>query len=273
MLLDLRPDFAQLYGGDAKVVFARLMAIEGNTYREVQGRSTIQFSNSLGSFFIKIHRGVGWLEILKNIFQFRLPVLSGRNEWLAIRRLEQLGVTTMALVGYGCKGISPANLRSFVITEEIENATSLEDLTRDWKSHAPDAWFKYMLIDKVAHTVSTLHDNGVNHRDLYICHFLLDEAAIGPVPDKEAALHLIDLHRVQIRRRTPYRWRVKDLAALYFSAMDIGLSRRDRLRFVRIYRRGALRESLATDRRLWRDVEKRARRLYRSVWGRPAPDL
>jgi len=273
MLLDLRPDFAELYGGDEKLAFTRLMAIEGKTYREVQGRSTIQFSNSLGNFFIKIHRGVGWREIWKNILQLKMPVLSGRNEWLAIKRLEQLGVTTMALVGYGCRGVIPANLRSFVITEEIEHATSLEDLSRDWKSHPPPAPLKRMLIDKVARIAGTLHDNGVNHRDLYICHFLLDEAAMDTAPGGEPVLYLIDLHRVQIRRHTPYRWRVKDLAALYFSAMDIGLTRRDLLRFVRAYRGGPLRESLATDHRLWRDVEKRAHRLYRSVWGRAAPAL
>jgi hypothetical protein len=35
--------------------------------------------------------------------------------------------------------------------------------------------------------------------------------------------------------RTPRRWRDKDLAALYFSVLDIGLTQRDLLRFLVAY--------------------------------------
>jgi heptose I phosphotransferase len=47
-------------------------------------------------------------------------------------------------------------------------------------------------------------------------------------------LSLIDLHRAQVRD-TPRRWRDKDLAALYFSVLDIGLTRHDLLRFLAAY--------------------------------------
>jgi hypothetical protein len=43
---------------------------------------------------------------------------------------------------------------------------------------------------------------------------------------------LIDLHRAQLRKKTPRRWVVKDVAGLYFSVMDIGLTQRDLFRFV-----------------------------------------
>ena len=39
-------------------------------------------------------------------------------------------------------------------------------------------------------------------------------------------LYLIDLHRMQLRRKTPSRWIVKDIAGLYYSSMDIGLTKR-----------------------------------------------
>jgi len=273
MLLQLRPDFARFYEGDGRAIFEALMAVDGTVYREADGRSTRRFSNPSGSFFIKTHRGVGWIEILKNIAQLRAPIVGAANEWKAIKRFGALGVDTMTLVGYGRKGFIPSTMQSFVVTEEITNATSLSDVTGDWRERGPDIGLKRMLIDKVADISRTLHDNGINHRDLYICHFLLDEETRGARSAEQVRLYLIDLHRVQIRRKTPHRWRVKDVAALYFSAMDIGLTRRDLLRFVRRYGHGGLRTSLVGERRFWRDVEVRARRVYRSEWGRSAPSL
>jgi hypothetical protein len=85
-----------------------------------------------------------------------------------------------------------------------------------------------------------MHGGGVNHRDFYICHFLLHL----PVDAGAPRLSLIDLHRAQVREQTPRRWRDKDLAALYFSALDIGLTRRDGLRFLQDLFRRPLRDIL-----------------------------
>jgi hypothetical protein len=79
-------------------------------------------------------------------------------------------------------------------------------------------------------------------------------------------LFLIDLHRVQIRRNTPMRWRVKDIAGLYFSSMDIGLTQRDLLRFIRLYRNKPLKVSLREDRVFWRRVTRRGISLYREIF-------
>jgi len=71
-----------------------------------------------------------------------------------------------------------------------------------------------------------MHENGANHRDYYLCHFLLD------LPENDLnqmKLYMIDLHRMQLRRKTPLRWTVKDIAGLYFSSMDIGIKRGDSL--------------------------------------------
>jgi heptose I phosphotransferase len=76
-------------------------------------------------------------------------------------------------------------------------------------------------------------------------------------------LYVIDLHRAQLRRRTPRRWIVKDLAGLYFSAMDTGLTRNDRLRFIRAYRQMPLRQILPNAGGFWQRVERTAKGLYR----------
>lgn len=110
-----------------------------------------------------------------------------------------------------------------------------------------------------------IHENGANHRDFYLCHFLLDahfgeNLQVSP----ESKLYLIDLHRIQMRRKTPTRWSVKDIAGLYYSSKDIGLSKRDLLRFMRLYRGKPLREILANDMNFWRKVESRGNKLYES---------
>jgi heptose I phosphotransferase len=69
-----------------------------------------------------------------------------------------------------------------------------------------------------------------------------------------------------IRKTTSGTARLKDIAGLYFSSLDAGLSRRDYLRFMRAYR-GSLHTALERDRPFWQKVEQRARRLYYKFHG------
>jgi heptose I phosphotransferase len=249
-----------------KDVFEQLLALKGIVRKEKEGRRTSIFSLDGKNYYIKFYRGVGWKKIFRNLFEFRLPVLDADNEWKAIHRLERLGVNTMRPVGYGKRGWNPAKRQSFVITEELAQTVSLEDFCRHWRESVPPYGLKRRLIIEVAKIARALHFNGINHRDFYICHFLLDISAgthlIGHSPMK---LYLIDLHRVQIRRRVPLRWRVKDIAALYFSSMDLGLTQRDLMRFIRVYEGVPLKDALKKHRVFWWRVRRRAAALYRKA--------
>lgn len=251
-------------------IFWKLYALEGKVYREQGGRKTLRFSLDGGSYFVKLNRGIGWKEIVKNLFQLNLPITGMQNEWQGIRRLKQLGIKTMTVVGYGKLGWNPARLKSFVITEELANTLSLENFCRDWPESPPKAAFKRGLVTEVAKIARTLHEHGMNHRDLYLCHLMLDVSEEGPKgkEPRPLRLYLIDLHRLQIRRRTSRRWRVKDIAALYFSSMDIGLSKSDLFRFIRAYTNKSLRATLEEDRSFWQGVKRRGIRLYRKVHGK-----
>ena len=72
---------------------------------------------------------------------------------------------------------------------------------------------------------------------------------------QKSKLYLIDLHRLQIRRKTPERWAVKDISGLYYSSKDIGLTKRDLLRFIKLYRGKPLREILANESKFWQKVK------------------
>ncbi len=239
-------------------LFDQLMALNGESFRRLEGRNTQRVILNGKPYFIKQHRGVGWKEIIKNLLQLRLSVISAKNEWLAIQKLEKLGINVPPIAGYGERGINPAKLESFILMEELAPVKSLEDVCRDWKAQPPNVKFKHELIKKAAEIASVMHDNGINHRDFYICHLLLDQG-VGD----QIKLHLIDLHRAQIRSKIPERWRIKDLAGLYFSSKDAGLTQRDYFRFMRYYRKKSLRDILQEEKTLWIKVKNRGDDLYR----------
>jgi len=262
--LFLSDEFKNAWAG--KDPFAEAFRLDGEVFRSVKARRTFRFELNGKSYFAKVHRGIGWREIIKNLLQLKKPVLSARNEYEAIRRLEKLGVATMKAAAFGERGKNPARIQSFIITEELVNTVSLEDFCRDWKNHPPPFALKLALIRYLADVSRTLHGNGVNHRDYYICHFLLEGSTEWTSGIKAS---LIDLHRAQLRRRTPRRWIVKDVAGLWFSAMDVGLAPRDRFRFMKIYRGKTLRETVRQDAGFWRAVMRTARQLYEKEQRRP----
>ncbi|WP_303721358.1 lipopolysaccharide core heptose(I) kinase RfaP [Malonomonas rubra] len=262
-MIELRADLAKKFSG--KAAFDRILALQGEVYRELAGRRTLRWEHDGHGYFAKLHFGVGWREILKNLLTFRLPVLGAENEYRAIRRCEELGIATMTIAGYGRRGWNPARQQSFLITDELVDVVSLEDVCRDWPASPLQPGIKWSLIREVAAVARKLHENGVNHRDFYLCHFLAKRSSLHAATPE---LHLIDLHRVQLRRQVPRRWLVKDLGGLLFSTFDIGLSRRDWLRFLRAYRGQPLRTILTDDRDLLYDVLGRAIQTYRSDFGK-----
>lgn len=239
--------------------FVAVEALEGEVFRELEARRTLRTEVAGRSYFVKIHRGVGWTEILKNLLYLRLPVLGANNEWQAIKALDELGVETMHVVAFGQRGSNPATLQSFIVTEELAPTISLEDFCGDWPAVPPSLALKRALIRRVAEMVGRMHRGGVNHRDLYICHFLLH---LDPAPTAgNLKLSMIDLHRAQVRQEIPRRWRDKDLSSLYFSALNIGLTRRDHLRFLCGYFNRKPREILKDEAELLAYLAREAERL------------
>ena len=265
--LFLDPFFQELWRG--KDPFAEVAALSGELFRDVKNRRTSRVEIGGRGFFLKHHLGTGWGEIVMNLLQGKLPVLSAVNEFRALRKLHELGIPTMTPCACGERGIDPARRESFLITEELTNTVSLEDLCAQAPGPLPFRE-RLGLIAALAESARKLHDNGINHRDFYLCHFQLDLATRGtPHP----VLYMMDLHRAQMRKRIPARYRVKDVAGLYFSSMDAGLTRRDYFRFMRLYRGKSLRETLTEERRFWHEVDVTARKLYAKEHGRPAPEF
>ena len=120
-----------------KDVFAQVQALQGETYRQIGFRRTIRFTFSQQSYFLKYHAGTSVGEILKNLITLRMPVLGADNEWRAIHLLKEKGIATMEGVAYGQKNWNPLTRESFIITEDLNPAVSLEDFCMDWSVNRP----------------------------------------------------------------------------------------------------------------------------------------
>jgi len=258
-VIDVRDDVAELFAGEQTI--DDFLAIEGVEARRFGNRSTRRFERGGRGFYIKAHGPTGWWPIIEDLLKLRRPQVGARPEWEAIRAANTHGIPVPEIVACGEDRGSWASRSSFLVTDEVIPAISLEEL---FETTSVDAGLRRRLIRTVARLARRLHESGLNHRDFYLCHFLLDPSSADSTTPR---LTLIDLHRAQLRRQVPRRWQVKDIAGLYFSAMDIGLSGRDLLLFLGCYTGKPLREILADHDGFWHDVRQRAFRLYRKIHG------
>jgi UDP-glucose:(heptosyl)LPS alpha-1,3-glucosyltransferase len=255
----------QLHLADSEATLDSIMSMPGEVYRRAPGRRTLRIVRNDTGYFIKVHSGVGWREIIKNLVSLKLPVLGAQNEWHALHLLSRKGVRAPYPLGFGTRGHNPARIESFVIMQEIRDSISLERLL-EHEGWSNDVSLRRNLISSLARIARVLHLNGVNHRDFYLCHFLVDKHVTDNCagsPSMPLDIVLIDLHRAQLRRRTPARWIVKDLGGLYYSAMHINLSRNDLFRFIKAYCEQPLRAALEAPID-WNRVRRRALGLHRT---------
>lgn len=243
-------------------VFSLMENMQGEVAREMKDRQTLRFEINGQGYYRKWHRGVGWKEILKNLLQLRFPVLGATNEWQALNKLRALDIPSLIPVAYGVRGKNPARQQSFIVTRELTDVVQVDHL---FEQHSVGAKTKRCVLANIARIAREFHGAGINHRDFYLCHFMLklESLSAGEQPE----LYLIDLHRAQCRAQVPLRWLIKDLAALYYSSLNMNFTLRDYLFFLRIYFMQDLRTILMTKKTLLKKIEIRARKTYHRDFG------
>jgi heptose I phosphotransferase len=241
-------------------VFDAMMRLSGKAFRDVPGRKTMRVTLNIAnkgvggaekSYFIKQHFGVGWGEIFKNLVTLKMPILGAMTEVRAIQMLSEIGIATTPLVAYGQRGCNPATMQSFVLTEDLGDIVSLEEVLMNSKSYPVPEASKRLILTAVADIASKLHSAGLCHRDFYLCHFVLSrQNAVANHYD----LHLIDLHRMLQNQSPNGRAVMKDIAGLYFSMLQNGLGAED----LSIFKQHYLPQTAA----FWANVEARANKLF-----------
>lgn len=256
-MLILKEPFLTLWEG--KDSFEEIEKIQGEVARALETRETLRFEINGKGFYLKHHRGTTVGEVVKNLIQLRLPVFGADREWNAINRLKDLGVDTMEGLAFGQKGWNPIRRNSFIITKDLAPVIELSKYCENWLKEPPPFDVKKMLIHRVATMTRKMHQGGINHRDCYLCHFLLSLPFDGK--EENLKLSIIDLHRSQMRKHVPQRWRDKDLIGLYFSSMDIGLSQKDIYRFLKVYFQAPLKVIFEKEKKLLVVARKKAERI------------
>ena len=236
--------------------------VEGDVHRQVKGRCTLRTLIDGRAYFLKRHLGVGWGEILKNLMVGKKAVLGAENEYRACLHLARHHVLAPRVDAFAIERGNPARRRSFVLCGELAGFDSLEDLTDGWADAPPSPLAKRRLVVAVAYFVRRLHEIGLAHRDLYICHLLINRRKWAA---QEVELAVLDLHRARLQSPISRFWRRRDLAALLFSTLHLNLSRFSQLRFVRLYAGRPLREVFQKDGGLWRGLERRAKALRKKA--------
>lgn len=252
LILDVPPIIRQAFSAsDENALFAQIMQLQGKAFRDVIGRKTMRVALGDKSYFIKQHVGVGWREIFKNIFSLKMPILGAMTEVRAIQKLNEIGIATTPLVAFGQKGCNPATQQSFLLTEDLGDIISLEELCANWQAEPPEPAFKRMLMIALAKLAAKLHGAGLCHRDFYLCHFVIQKSTFAA---GKLELVLIDLHRMLQHQPSDGKAAMKDIAGLIFSAKDCGFTAEDWALFKQHY--------LPQTEKFWQQVEVRAEKLY-----------
>jgi heptose I phosphotransferase len=243
------PDFItqQLKGPN---FFEAMMRLQGKAFRNVPGRKTMRVEIGGKSYFIKQHFGVGWTEIFKNLVSFKAPIIGAMTEVVAIQKLAEIGIPSTPLVAYGQQGWNPAYTKSFVMTEDLGEIVSLEELCADWSKNPPALSVKAAIIKVIAQLAAKFHGAGLCHRDFYLCHFVIKKSDLN---QGRYQFHLIDLHRVLQHQSPTGKTVMKDMAGLMFSSID-SFEITDWELFKQFY--------LPQTADFWAQVEARAKKLY-----------
>lgn len=208
------------------------------------------------------------------------PVLDQLRSWLcahgrvscgvfgfkSANELAAAGINTPKTLFYGEQWGAFFEKRSFIITEKIPNAESLERKLPDF-FNGPTTVEKLKLrrsfIAQLAAFIRKFHETDYRHRDLYLSHVFYSNSG---------DFYLIDLARAFkpiVRRR---RFRIKDIAQLFYSAPGKYFSRTDRLRFYISYT-GRENKLTRKDKTFIRRVINKTRRMatHDIKHGREAP--
>lgn len=169
----------------------------------------------------------------------RPPILTQIRNWLACRsrkslglldycvaeKLSALGVNTPKTIAYGQQWGIFFEKRSFIATEKIPNAESLERKLPDCFNAPPapeNLKLQRNFIAQLGIFVGKFHKTDYRHRDLYLSHIFYNN---------KGEFCLIDLSRAFKPILLVERYRIKDVAQLNYSSPRRYFSKTDRLRF------------------------------------------
>jgi len=230
-----------------------------------RSRHQFEIDSPPASLFMKRYDTPPISAQLRNWLCHRRRVSMARFEFDAARKLAAAGINTPKFVALGEQWGIFFEKRSFIITEKVPDAESLErKLPRYISAPATVQNLKLRrdFVARLATLTKKFHETGYCHRDLYFSHIFYRSSG---------RFYLIDLARAFKPALLRRRFQVKDIAQLYYSAPRKYFSRTDRLRF--FFKWTGRNKLTGKDKAFIRKVVSKAKRMARHdiKHGRPVP--
>ena len=233
--------FRQRLDADGRNRFLPVMeTLDGDCMRSLKDRENWRLRMDGQTVYLKKHHIRTWAGHLRARLGLGPGETAARTEARNVRNLARDGVDAMTLIAFGERLASDGLLESFLLTEDLRGYAQLDhfinarfpqrELHRTMTRRPQATRDMKALIAEVARVARRFHEAGYNHRDLYCCHFFINESEAG-----RFAVRLIDLQRVQHRRHFRRRWIVKDLAQLAYSAPRERVKCTHKMAFMRTY--------------------------------------
>ena len=177
------------------------------------------------TLFLKRYQNPPILFQLKNWFCAHRKISTAYMDVFSSQELTAAGLKIPKVIAYGQQWGTIFEKRSFTITQKIPDAEALERKLPRFFHDPPtieNLRLKREFIYNLAVFIGKFHNTGYRHRDLYLSHIFYSDTG---------QFYLIDLARAFKPVLLAKRFRIKDIAQLYYSADKKYFSKTDRLRF------------------------------------------
>ena len=150
-----------------------------------------------------------------------------RVEWENSLALQRAGIAVAEPVAFGEECGPLWEKFSFIVTAAATGEMTMDDFLRT----SQDVGERKVVFDELARQIRKMHDAGLASPDLFTRHIFVER---GSSPK----FCLIDMARMDRRKKLPDTLRARDLAALHVTAPLRFVSKAERQRFLEVY--GAL---------------------------------
>ena len=168
---------------------------------------------------------------LKNLFR----TSRGKRVWKVANCWVLRNIPTPLPVAFLEQRKGRLLMKSFFITQKIDQSLPLISLFQKGTTNSPDEIFKIRneLLQQGAHILRKMHERGVCHGDLKASNILVQKKA-----GQKEKLYLVDLDSARVKKSVKEDDKIRDLARLNASLLDTrAISTPDRLRLLQYYLR------------------------------------
>jgi tRNA A-37 threonylcarbamoyl transferase component Bud32 len=201
----------------------------GSSLPEYRSRLQFKTSDPAKILFLKRYNRPDAMTQIKNWFWHNSRKSMMSFDLDPTDDLARAGIKPPKIVSYGEQWGIFFEKRSFIITEKLPHAESLEQKLPDCfqnRLKTKNLRQQRNFIEQLGQFAKKFHDTGYRHRDFYLAHIFYSD---------DGTFFLIDLQRAFKPRILAERFRIKDISQLFFSAPGSAFSRTDRLRFYKSY--------------------------------------